>query len=155
MPWCITLMTWPCHCDDTGANSTNSMDEPASGRFYATFVRIPGLRRLQPKSVLLVSRMAREQGSASKDHRALSASKDHRALSASKDYRAVPYGVSSLTSQSMSQCFPCSTRLQAGPCVNRKEKHLVQFGSRTVRICSSILSDRAQLLTMSFIFGSR
>ena len=65
MPWCITLMTWPCHCDDRGANSTNSMDEPASGRFYATFVRVPDLRTLPPKSVLLVSRMAREQGSLS------------------------------------------------------------------------------------------
>ena len=65
MPWCINLMTWPCHCDDTGGNSTNSMDEPASGRFYATFVRVPDLRTLPPKSVLLVSRMAREQGSLS------------------------------------------------------------------------------------------
>ena len=139
MPWCITLMTCPCHCDDTGGNSTNSMDEPASGRFYATFFRIPGLRRLQPESVLLVSRMVRS----------------YQGWSASRVHRAVPDGVSSLASQSMSQCFPCSTRLQAGPCVNRKEKHLVQFGSRTVRICSSILSDRAQLLTMSFIFGSR
>ena len=47
MPRCITLMTWPCPAM-TRAESTNSMDEPASGRFYATFFRFPGLRRLQP-----------------------------------------------------------------------------------------------------------
>ena len=41
------------------------MDEPSSGPVYATFFRIPGLQRLQPESVLLVSRMAREQGSLS------------------------------------------------------------------------------------------